>query len=44
MKDEWRILSYRKAITAIKKHKKLITSFEEAKKIPGIGARTAEKV
>ena len=44
MKDEWRILSYRKAISAIKKHLKPITSYEEAKKIPGIGARTAEKV
>ena len=44
MKDEWRMLSYRKAISAIKKYTKPITSFEEAKKIPGIGLRTAEKV
>ncbi|RIA87446.1 Nucleotidyltransferase [Glomus cerebriforme] len=44
MKDEWRILSYRKAISAIKKHMKPITSYEEAKKIPGIGLRTAEKI
>ncbi|EXX61016.1 Pol4p [Rhizophagus irregularis DAOM 197198w] len=44
MKDEWRILSYRKAISAIKKYKKPITSYEEAKKIPGIGLRTAEKI
>jgi len=44
MKDEWRIISYRKAISAIKKRTEPITSYEEAKKIPGIGTRTAEKV
>ncbi|CAI2174663.1 18491_t:CDS:10, partial [Funneliformis geosporum] len=44
MKDEWRMISYRKAISAIKKHTKPITSFEEARKIHGIGTRTAEKI
>ncbi|CAG8483850.1 9405_t:CDS:10 [Cetraspora pellucida] len=44
MKDEWRTLSYRKAITAIKNQKEPITSYKEAIKIPGIGHRTAEKI
>ncbi|CAG8585897.1 44091_t:CDS:10 [Gigaspora margarita] len=44
MKDEWRTLSYRKAITAIKKQKEPITSYEDAIKIPDIGHRTAEKI
>ncbi|CAG8724888.1 12111_t:CDS:10 [Dentiscutata erythropus] len=44
MKDEWRTLSYRKAISAIKKQKDPITSYEDAIKIPGIGHRTAEKI
>ncbi|CAG8557599.1 2599_t:CDS:10 [Funneliformis mosseae] len=44
MKDEWRMISYRKAISAIKKRTKPITSYEEARKISGIGTRTAEKI
>ncbi|CAG8761001.1 20031_t:CDS:10, partial [Gigaspora margarita] len=44
MNDEWRILSYRKAISAIKKQKKPITSYQEAIEIRGIGHRTAEKI
>ncbi|CAG8756919.1 4031_t:CDS:2, partial [Cetraspora pellucida] len=43
MKDEWRILSYRKAIAAIKRQKEPITSYQEAIEIRGIGHRTAEK-
>ncbi|CAG8684707.1 5117_t:CDS:2, partial [Ambispora leptoticha] len=43
-KDQWRILAYRKAISALKKQEKPITTFEEAKKIPGIGDCTAKKI
>ncbi|CAG8625111.1 498_t:CDS:10, partial [Ambispora gerdemannii] len=43
-KDQWRILAYRKAISVLKNQKKPITSYEEAKKIPGIGDRTAKKI
>ncbi|CAG8616275.1 12699_t:CDS:10, partial [Acaulospora morrowiae] len=42
--DKWRVLSYRKAISAIKNHKKPITSYEEAKKISGIGNSIASKI
>ncbi|CAG8809426.1 26218_t:CDS:2, partial [Racocetra persica] len=44
MKDEWRVLSYRKAISAIKRQKEPITSYQEAIEIRGIGHRTAEKI
>ncbi|CAG8539243.1 679_t:CDS:10 [Ambispora leptoticha] len=42
--DQWRILAYRKAISALKNQKKPITSYEEAKEIPNIGDRTAKKI
>ncbi|CAG8550144.1 11181_t:CDS:10, partial [Scutellospora calospora] len=44
MNDEWRTLSYRKAISAIKRQKGPITSYQEAIEIRGIGHRTAEKI
>ncbi|CAJ0911638.1 5925_t:CDS:2, partial [Entrophospora sp. SA101] len=44
MKDHWRMLSYRKAIAALKKYNKPITSYEEARNIFGIGERTAQKI
>ncbi|CAG8489450.1 28044_t:CDS:10 [Dentiscutata erythropus] len=44
MKDDWRIISYRKAISAIKRQKEPITSYQEAIEISGIGHRTAEKI
>nr|CAG8514765.1 72_t:CDS:10 [Entrophospora candida] len=44
MKDHWRMLSYRKAISALKKYNKPITSYEEARNIFGIGERTAQKI
>ncbi|CAG8490580.1 33747_t:CDS:10 [Racocetra persica] len=44
MRDEWRTLSYRKAISEIKNQKEPITSYKEAIKIPGIGHRIAEKI
>ncbi|CAG8625096.1 497_t:CDS:10, partial [Ambispora gerdemannii] len=43
-KDQWRVIAYRKAISALKKQINPITSFEEANKIPGIGDRTAKKI
>lgn len=44
MNERWRALGYQKAIIALKKHPKLITSFEEAKSLHGIGERLAEKI
>ncbi|CAG8523195.1 15084_t:CDS:10 [Acaulospora colombiana] len=43
-KDEWRTLSYRKAISALKRREKPVTSYEEAKKIYGIGESIASKI
>ncbi|RZF43065.1 hypothetical protein LSTR_LSTR001243 [Laodelphax striatellus] len=42
--DQWRTYSYEKAISAIKNFGKEITSYEVARKIPGLGAGIAEKV
>ncbi|KAI8825786.1 uncharacterized protein EV422DRAFT_140737 [Fimicolochytrium jonesii] len=42
--DTFRVLSYRKAIQALKRHGKVIQSGAEAKKITGIGAKIAEKI
>ncbi|XP_075222857.1 DNA polymerase lambda-like [Lycorma delicatula] len=42
--DQWRSYSYEKAISAIKNYNKEITSYEEAKNLPGIGDRMALKV
>ncbi|KAI8800316.1 hypothetical protein BJ742DRAFT_842200 [Cladochytrium replicatum] len=42
--DEWRLISYRKAIQALKRHPKKIMSGEEAGKIRGIGTQMAKKV
>ncbi|XP_070540868.1 DNA polymerase lambda-like [Ptychodera flava] len=43
-KDQWRALSYSKAIMALKNYPKEITSWEEANNIPGIGQKLADKV
>ncbi|XP_063231406.1 DNA polymerase lambda-like isoform X2 [Bacillus rossius redtenbacheri] len=43
-RDQWRALGYEKAISAIKAHNKPITSFEEARALPGVGAKMAAKV
>lgn len=44
MNEKWRVLGYQKAIMALKKHPKPITSFEEAKSLYGVGERLAEKI
>ncbi|GFO08504.1 DNA polymerase lambda [Plakobranchus ocellatus] len=42
--DKWRALGYQKAIGTLRKHPKEISSWEEAKSLPGIGARLADKI
>ncbi|XP_034044234.1 DNA polymerase lambda isoform X2 [Thalassophryne amazonica] len=42
--DKWRVLSYSKAINALKSHHKPVTSHQEACQIPGIGKRMADKI
>ncbi|CDO76332.1 hypothetical protein BN946_scf184795.g3 [Trametes cinnabarina] len=42
--DEWRVLGYNKAIAALRKYPKRITSYEEAVAIRGIGDKTAQKI
>lgn len=44
MNDKWRAVGYQKAIIALKKHPKEITSFDEAKSLNGVGRRLAEKI
>ncbi|GFS00555.1 DNA polymerase lambda [Elysia marginata] len=42
--DRWRALGYQKAIQTLRKHPKEISSWEEAKSLPGIGTRLADKI
>lgn len=42
--DKWRALGYQKAIQTLRKHPKQISSWEEAKSLPGIGTRLADKI
>ncbi|RUS73023.1 hypothetical protein EGW08_019209 [Elysia chlorotica] len=42
--DRWRALGYQKAIQTLRKHPKEISSWEEAKSLPSIGARLADKI
>ncbi|XP_048744218.2 DNA polymerase lambda-like isoform X2 [Ostrea edulis] len=42
--DQWRAFGYKKAIQALRKYPKPITSWEEAKALPGVGARLADKI
>ncbi|KAK3883805.1 hypothetical protein Pcinc_011891 [Petrolisthes cinctipes] len=42
--DTWRALGYQKAISAIRNYPREISTREEALKIPGVGARLADKV
>ena len=42
--DEFRVISYRKAIASIAKHPFEIRSKEDALKIPGIGASISDKM
>ena len=43
-KDHWRILAYRKAISALRKHSTKVVTEEEASNIPFIGQRLAVKI
>ncbi|KAF3385372.1 DNA polymerase lambda [Penicillium rolfsii] len=42
--DHWRTLAYRKGINSLRRQTKKITSKMEARSIPGIGERLAEKI
>ncbi|KAH9886677.1 hypothetical protein C8Q73DRAFT_714869 [Cubamyces lactineus] len=42
--DEWRVMSYNKAIAALRKHPSRIRSYEEARTLRGIGDKTAQKI
>ncbi|XP_063433678.1 DNA polymerase lambda-like isoform X2 [Mytilus trossulus] len=42
--DKWRAFGYQKAIQVLKKHPKQITTWEEAKSLPAIGAKLADKI
>lgn len=42
--DQWRVLSYRKAIQTLKRHSTRIESGEQAREIHGIGGKIADKV
>ncbi|OJJ73910.1 hypothetical protein ASPBRDRAFT_41673 [Aspergillus brasiliensis CBS 101740] len=42
--DHWRVLAYRKAISALRKQPRKITSKSQALAIPGIGQRLADKL
>lgn len=44
IQDKWRTVSYRKAISALKKQTEPITTKAEAEKLPGVGTRLAEKI
>lgn len=43
-KDHWRALGYEKAIMILKSHPVEITSWEEARALPNIGQRLADKI
>ncbi|KAJ5827270.1 DNA polymerase family X [Penicillium robsamsonii] len=42
--DQWRVLAYRKAITALRKQPNKITTRAQARAIPGVGERLADKI
>ncbi|KAJ8316904.1 hypothetical protein KUTeg_004808 [Tegillarca granosa] len=42
--DTWRVFGYQKAIQALRRQDKEITTWEEAKALPGVGARLADKI
>ncbi|KAJ5561969.1 DNA polymerase family X [Penicillium sp. DV-2018c] len=42
--DQWRVIAYRKAINALRQQPKKITTRAQARLIPGIGERLANKV
>lgn len=42
--DRWRVYSYQKAISALQRFPKEVTTWEEARSLPGIGDSLADKV
>ncbi|KAJ5329435.1 DNA polymerase family X [Penicillium brevicompactum] len=42
--DQWRTLAYRRAIAALRKQKTRITTKAQARAIPGVGQRLADKI
>ncbi|KXG46767.1 DNA polymerase family X [Penicillium griseofulvum] len=42
--DQWRVIAYRKAITALRKQPNKVTTRAQARAIPGIGERLADKI
>uniref|UniRef100_A0A1E1XQK5 DNA polymerase n=1 Tax=Amblyomma sculptum TaxID=1581419 RepID=A0A1E1XQK5_AMBSC len=42
--DHWRALGYEKAIIQLKRHRTKITTWEEARSLPNIGERLADKI
>ncbi|KAG9019625.1 hypothetical protein FRB90_012471 [Tulasnella sp. 427] len=42
--DRWRVLTYRKAIGSLQRSRKQITNAEDARRLYGIGEKTAEKI
>lgn len=43
-KDHWRALGYERAVSVLKNHSKEVTTWEEARALPGIGERLADKI
>lgn len=43
-KDHWRALGYEKAIMQLKRHSTEITTWEEARALPNVGKRLADKI
>ncbi|EPQ56001.1 DNA polymerase beta, N-terminal domain-like protein, partial [Gloeophyllum trabeum ATCC 11539] len=42
--ERWRVYAYGRAIGALRKYPKRITSYAEARKISGVGEKTAQKI
>ncbi|KAK1150184.1 hypothetical protein N8T08_000086 [Aspergillus melleus] len=42
--DTWRVIAYRKAISALRRQSKRVVNRTQARAIPGIGARLADKI
>lgn len=42
--DHWRVIAYRKAISALRRQSKRIVTRKQARDIPGIGPRLADKI
>ncbi|XP_005091641.1 DNA polymerase lambda [Aplysia californica] len=42
--DRWRAFGYQKAVQALRRHPKVISSWEEAMALPAIGKRLADKI